>query len=52
MEEFHKSEPNYVGSYIFYDNKNIIPDQNIERDKGITLEFENNKRDLAYLMWG
>jgi hypothetical protein len=52
MEEFHKSEPNYVGSYLFYDNKNIIPDQNIERDKGITLEFENNKRDLAYLMWG
>ena len=50
--EFHQSELNYVGSFLFYDNNIIRPDQNIHRDKGFTLHYEDNSKSCNYLIEG
>ncbi len=48
--DFHHSFPDYVGSYLVYDNKIIRPDQNIHRDKGFTLYYEDNSKSCNYLI--
>ena len=48
--DFHHSFPDYVGSYLVYDNKIIRPDQNIHRDKGFTLHYEDNSKSCNYLI--
>ena len=50
--DFHHSFPDYVGSYLVYDNKIIRPDQNIHRDKGFTLHYEDNSKSCNYLIEG
>jgi hypothetical protein len=50
--DFHHSFPDYVGSYLAYDNKIIRPDQNIHRDKGFILHYEDNAKSYNYLIEG
>jgi len=50
--DFHHSFPDYVGSYLAYDNNIIRPDQNIHRDKGFTLHYEDNAKSYNYLIEG
>ena len=48
--DFHHSGPNYVGSYLSYDCNIIEPDQNIIRDKGFTLYYEDKKKSCNYFI--
>lgn len=50
--DFHHSFPDYVGSYLAYDNNIIRPDQNIHRDKGFILHYEDNAKSYNYLIEG
>ncbi len=50
--EFHQSELNYVGSFLSYDNNIIRPDQNIHRDKGFTLYYEEDRKSCNFLIEG
>ena len=50
--DFHESGPDYVGSYLAYDNKIIEPDQNIHRDKGFTLYYEEGFKSCNFLIEG
>ena len=52
MADFRNSAAEYVGSYLFYDNEYIRPEQNIMRDKGITLEYEPQYTSLEFLIEG
>jgi hypothetical protein len=50
--DFHESGPDYVGSYLAYDNKIIKPDQNIHRDKGFTIHYEPTFKSCDFLLLG
>ena len=50
--DFHESGPDYVGSYLAYDNKIIEPDQNIHRDKGFTIHYEPTFKSCDFLLLG
>ena len=50
--DFHESGPDYVGSYLAYDNKIIEPDQNIHRDKGFTIHYEPTFQSCDFLLLG
>ena len=50
--DFHRSAPDYVGSYLAYDTNIIRPDQNIHRDKGFTLEYEPTLKSCDFLIEG
>ncbi len=51
-EDFHRSAPDYVGSYLSYDNEIIRPDQNIHRDKGFTIHYEPTLQSCSFLLEG
>jgi hypothetical protein len=51
-EDFHSSAPDYVGSYLSYDNEIIRPDQNIHRDKGYTIHYEPTLQSCSFLLEG
>ena len=50
--DFHKSAPEYVGSYLFYDNNIIRPDMNIHGDKGFSLDYEFGFKSCNFLVEG
>ena len=50
--DFHKSGPDYVGSYLSYNNDIIEPDQNIHRDKGFTIHYEPTFQSCDFLLLG
>ena len=50
--DFHKSGPDYVGSYLSYNNDIIEPDQNIHRDKGFTIHYEPTFQSCDFLIEG
>lgn len=50
--DFHRSAPDYVGSYLAYDTNIIRPDQNIHRDKGFNLEYEPTLKSCNFLIEG
>lgn len=50
--DFHESAPNYVGSYLSYNNDIIEPDQNIHRDKGFTIHYEPTFQSCDFLLEG
>lgn len=50
--DFHESAPNYVGSYLSYNNDIIEPDQNIHRDKGFTIHYEPTFQSCDFLLLG
>jgi hypothetical protein len=50
--DFHESGPDYVGSYLAYDNNIIEPDQNIHRDKGFTIHYEPTFQSCDFLLLG
>ena len=50
--DFHESGPDYVGSYLAYDNNIIEPDQNIHRDKGFTIHYEPTFKSCDFLLLG
>jgi hypothetical protein len=52
MDDFRNSAPEYIGSYVFYDNEYFRPEQNIARDKGITLQYEPDYTNLTFLIEG
>lgn len=52
VADFHNSAPEYVGSFVAYDNELIRPDQNIHRDKGFTLEYEPSWKSCDFLIEG
>jgi hypothetical protein len=52
VADFHNSAPEYVGSFVAYDNELIHPDQNIHRDKGFTLEYEPSWKSCSFLIEG
>ena len=52
VPDFHNSAPEYVGSFMAYDNELIRPDQNIHRDKGFTLEYEPSRKSCDFLIEG
>jgi hypothetical protein len=51
-EDFHRSAPDYVGSYLSYENEIIRPDQNIHRDKGFTIHYEPTLQSCSFLLEG
>lgn len=50
--DFHESAPDYVGSYLSYNNDIIEPDQNIHRDKGFTIHYEPTFQSCDFLLLG
>jgi len=52
MADFHNSAPEYIGSYLIYDNEIIRPDMNIHRDKGFTLHYEDGFKSCDFLIEG
>jgi hypothetical protein len=50
--DFHRSAFEYIGSFLSYDNKIIRPDQNILRDKGFTLYYEEGFKSCSFLIVG
>lgn len=52
VADFHNSAPEYVGSFVAYDNELIHPDQNIHRDKGFTLNYEPAFKSCNFLIEG
>lgn len=50
--DFHESAPDYIGSYLSYDNEIIVPDQNIHRDKGFTIYYEPTFQSCSFLLEG
>lgn len=52
VPDFHNSAPEYVGSFLAYDNELIRPDQNIHGDKGFTLEYEPSWKSCSFLIEG
>lgn len=50
--DFHQSAPEYVGSYLSYNNDIIRPDQNIHRDKGFTIHYEPTLQSCSFLIEG
>ena len=50
--DFHRSAPEYVGSFLSYDNNIIRPDMNIHRDKGFTLYYEVGLKSCDFLIEG
>lgn len=52
MADFHRSAPEYVGSFLVYDNELIRPDMNIHRDKGFTLYYEDGFKSCDFLIEG
>ena len=50
--DFHRSAVEYIGSFLSYDNKIIRPDQNIHRDKGFTLYYEEGFKSCNFLIEG
>ena len=50
--DFHRSAVEYIGSFFSYDNKIIRPDQNIHRDKGFTLYYEEGFKSCNFLIEG
>jgi len=52
VADFHNSAPEYVGSFVAYDNELIRPEQNIHRDKGFTLEYEPSRKSCDFLIEG
>jgi len=50
--DFHESAPDYVGSYLAYNNDIIEPDQNIHRDKGFTIHYEPTFQSCDFLLEG
>ena len=50
--DFHRSAPEYVGSFLSYDNNVIRPDMNIHRDKGFTLYYEVGLKSCDFLIEG
>jgi hypothetical protein len=50
--DFHKSGPDYVGSYLSYNNDIVEPDQNIHRDKGFTIHYEPTLQSCDFLLEG
>lgn len=50
--DFHRSEAEYVGSYLAYDTNIIRPDQNIHRDKGFTIHYEPTFQSCSFLIDG
>ena len=51
-DDFHRSAPKYVGSFLSYDNNIIRPDQNIHRDKGFTLYYEEGLKSCDFFIEG
>jgi hypothetical protein len=47
---FHNSYSQYVGSFLAYDNNIIRPEQNIHKDKGFTLYYEDNLMSCNFLI--
>lgn len=52
MADFHNSAPEYVGSYLAYGSEVIEPEVEVERDKGIELEYEPRFQSLLFLIEG
>ncbi|WP_396137322.1 hypothetical protein [Flavobacterium sp.] len=50
--DFHESGPEYVGSYLSYNNDIVEPDQNIHRDKGFTIHYEPTFQSCDFLLLG
>lgn len=50
--DFHRSAPEYVGSFLVYDNEIIRPDMTIHRDKGFTLYYEDGFKSCDFLIEG
>lgn len=50
--DFHESAPDYVGSYLAYNNDIIEPDQNIRRDKGFTIHYAPTFQSCDFLLLG
>ena len=50
--DFHESGPEYIGSYLSYNNDIIEPDQNIHRDKGFTIHYEPTFQSCDFLLLG
>ena len=50
--DFYRSAPEYVGSFLSYDNNIIRPEQNIHRDKGFTLYYEEGLKSCDFLIEG
>ena len=50
--DFHESGPEYVGSYLSYNNDMVEPDQNIHRDKGFTIHYEPTFQSCDFLLEG
>jgi hypothetical protein len=50
--DFHESGPDYVGSYLSYNNDIVEPDQNIHRDKGFTIHYEPTFQSCDFLLLG
>jgi hypothetical protein len=50
--DFHESGPDYVGSYLSYNNDIIEPDLNIHRDKGFTIHYEPTFQSCDFLLEG
>ena len=52
MDDFRKSGPEYVGSYLVYDSEVFDFDRDVIRDKGIELEYEPDFQSLMFLIEG
>ena len=52
VTDFHRSGPEYVGSFLVYDNNIIHPDIIIYRDKGFTLYYEEGLKSCSFLIEG
>jgi hypothetical protein len=50
-QDFRESSLPTVFNYMFYDDKLIIPEEKWYRDKGITLNYENNYQDINFLLY-
>jgi hypothetical protein len=50
--DFHESGPEYIGSYLSYNNDIVEPDQNIHRDKGFTIHYEPTFQSCDFLLLG
>ena len=50
--DFHRSAPEYVGSFVAYDNDLIHPNMNIHRDKGFSLYYEPGFLSYDFLIRG
>jgi len=52
MADFHESKPDYIGSYLFYENELIRPEMNVHRDKGFTFYYEPDYKSCGFLIDG